>query len=259
MTKNVNAPARPPARHSRRDHVLLNRGMPGSTAPVTTPCAAALLGLQPPPGAPPARAQGRKQGGGAGAAATAASAGGDARLPDLVVIEFTTNESPAAFTMRGRQAYEALVRQVAALPSRPAVVLLHHYAWWKAEGDGAAAGLFYREPEGQLTTYSQVGGWGLGRAGGVRRMDGWWQGRAAARARGTRPPWRAFVAGPWSAAASHHLSAPAPGPAPVLPQYRSEPSARPDPTLLAHTDALAPARRSTTTCPPSRCAPPRTG
>lgn len=35
---------------------------------------------------------------------------------------------------------------------RPAVLLLNHYAWWHAGGDGRAAGLFYPEPEGQFTT-----------------------------------------------------------------------------------------------------------
>lgn len=109
--------------------MLLNRGMPGSTAPVTTPCAAALL-------APHSD-------------------------PDLVVVELSTNESPAAFTSTPRHAYEQLLRSLLDLPSAPAVALLHHYPWWKAAGSGATAGLFFREPEGQLTTYSQVGvgGW----------------------------------------------------------------------------------------------------
>lgn len=46
-----------------------------------------------------------------------------------MVLELSTNESPAPYTSRGRQAYERLVRQLLALPGRPAVVLLHHYPW----------------------------------------------------------------------------------------------------------------------------------
>lgn len=53
--------------------------------------------------------------------------------PDLVVVEFSTNESPGAFTSRGRQSFEALLRALLALPSAPAVVLLHHYPWCVAE------------------------------------------------------------------------------------------------------------------------------
>jgi hypothetical protein len=74
------------------------------------------------------------------------------------------NDSPAAYASKGRAAFEGLLRLLLALPSRPALLLLHHYPWWKAEGDGAAAGLFYREPEGQLTLYSHVRVWE--RAGG---------------------------------------------------------------------------------------------
>lgn len=38
---------------------------------------------------------------------------------------------------------------------------MHHYAWWRAEGDGVDQGLFYvPQAESQLTVFSQVGGGG---------------------------------------------------------------------------------------------------
>jgi hypothetical protein len=73
-----------------------------------------------------------------------------------VVVEFSANDSPAPWPARGRQAYEQLLRALLALPGQPAVVLLHHYPWHKAAGDGATEGLFYIEPELQLTTFAQV-------------------------------------------------------------------------------------------------------
>jgi hypothetical protein len=73
-----------------------------------------------------------------------------------VSVEFTVNDSPTAFTSSARTSFEEMLRRLLAYPSSPAVVLLHHYPWWKAEGDGLTRGLFYREPEGQLTTFSQV-------------------------------------------------------------------------------------------------------
>ncbi len=76
----------------------------------------------------------------------------------MVVVEFSTNDSPSAWTTGGKGAYEGLLRSLLALPGAPAVVLLHHFPWFKAAGDGRSAGLFYREPEGQLTLLSQV--WG---------------------------------------------------------------------------------------------------
>lgn len=71
-------------------------------------------------------------------------------------MEFSVNDPTTSFTSSGRHSYEALLRQLLSLPSRPAVVLLHHYPWWKAAGDGLSSGLFYREPEGQLNTFSYV-------------------------------------------------------------------------------------------------------
>ena len=47
-----------------------------------------------------------------------------------------------------------VIRRLLAYPSRPAVMLLHHYAWWESPGDGLHAGLFYRQPEQDLTMLS---------------------------------------------------------------------------------------------------------
>lgn len=75
---------------------------------------------------------------------------------DLVTLEFTVNESPKApYTSPERRSYEQLIRRLLKLPGRPAVMLLHHYAYWEAHGDGLDRGLFYREPEGQLTAFAQ--------------------------------------------------------------------------------------------------------
>jgi hypothetical protein len=99
---------------------------------------------------------------------------------DLVVVEFSANDSPAFYTSSARHSYEELLRKLLdPLPDltsegsdgngssssgggsgsvwhQPAVVLLHHYPWFKATGDGADRGLYYREPEHQLTMYSYV-------------------------------------------------------------------------------------------------------
>ena len=55
-----------------------------------------------------------------------------------------------------RRAYEHLLRRVLSLDSRPAVVMLHTYQWWRAAGGGVTSGLVYKEPEQQLMTLSQV-------------------------------------------------------------------------------------------------------
>lgn len=77
-------------------------------------------------------------------------------------MEFSTNDSPSPWTSQSKEAYEWLLRSLLALPGAPAVVLLHHFPWFKAAGDGLGAGLYYREPEGQLTLLSHVRGRGRG-------------------------------------------------------------------------------------------------
>ena len=70
---------------------------------------------------------------------------------DLVVLEFSVNDpDDAEFVDPSRKAYEQLLRKVLKRPGAPAVVQLHHYAWWFAHGDGVQFGRFYRPGEGQL-------------------------------------------------------------------------------------------------------------
>ncbi|PSC68081.1 hypothetical protein C2E20_8267 [Micractinium conductrix] len=75
---------------------------------------------------------------------------------DLVSLEFSVNErSDAPFQSIERRSYEQLLRRLLALPGRPAVIMLHHYGWWEAAGDGLDRGLYYRQPEADLTTLAQ--------------------------------------------------------------------------------------------------------
>ena len=82
-------------------------------------------------------------------------------------MEFTFNEpADAPFTWPHRRGFEQMLRKLARLRRAPAVLVLHHYAWWFAAGDGADAGLFYRPAEAQLGTLAQVRrGGGRGAAG----------------------------------------------------------------------------------------------
>lgn len=74
-----------------------------------------------------------------------------------VVVEMTLNDRVVhSFDSPDRRAYEQLVRKALRLPSRPAVLLLHSYAWYYAFGDGATGGLFYPITEGHLTMLSQA-------------------------------------------------------------------------------------------------------
>lgn len=69
-----------------------------------------------------------------------------------MTVEFAINDkADVPLNSPQRKAYEQLIRRLLALPGQPAVVLLHHYAWWMSTGDGRKGGLFYREPEGQHT------------------------------------------------------------------------------------------------------------
>ncbi|KAL4423959.1 hypothetical protein ABPG75_001260 [Micractinium tetrahymenae] len=99
-------------------HVFQNGGMPGSSSGFFAPCVEQLVSPD----------------------------------VDLVTLEFAINDkADVPFASPHRKAYEQLIRRLLALPGQPAVVLLHHYAWWMAAGDGAKGGLFYRQPEGQHT------------------------------------------------------------------------------------------------------------
>jgi hypothetical protein len=59
-----------------------------------------------------------------------------------------------------RKGFEQVLRKLLRLPSRPLVVVLHHYAWWHATHEpyvpGAPAGLFWEGAEMQFTQYAQV-------------------------------------------------------------------------------------------------------
>jgi hypothetical protein len=59
-----------------------------------------------------------------------------------------------------RKGFEQVLRKLLRLPSRPLVVVLHHYAWWFAVQEpfvfGDPAGLFWKGAEMQLTQYAQV-------------------------------------------------------------------------------------------------------
>lgn len=55
-----------------------------------------------------------------------------------------------------RRTYEQVLRRLLRMPSTPAVLLLQAYPWWQAFGDGVTEGLFYREPENELTVLGQV-------------------------------------------------------------------------------------------------------
>lgn len=104
------------------EHVLQNKGIGASTSGIFSVCAEALI----PPDA------------------------------DLVVAEFTFNEpGDQPFASPQRRGFEQLLRKLARLPGAPAVVVLHHYAWWFCHGDGVKGGLYYRAAEAQFATLAQ--------------------------------------------------------------------------------------------------------
>ena len=52
-------------------------------------------------------------------------------LPPTQVVEFTYNEpEDEKFDSPPRRGFEELLRKLLKLHGGPAVVLLHHYAWW---------------------------------------------------------------------------------------------------------------------------------
>ena len=58
----------------------------------------------------------------------------------------------------GRRGFEQLLRRLQAMPSQPSLLLLQLYPWWQAFGDGVTQGLYYREPENQMTVLGQASG-----------------------------------------------------------------------------------------------------
>lgn len=55
-----------------------------------------------------------------------------------------------------RRGFEQLLRRLQAMPSQPSLLLLQLYPWWQAFGDGVTHGLYYREPENQMTVLGQA-------------------------------------------------------------------------------------------------------
>ncbi len=67
--------------------------------------------------------------------------------------------SQISYASKFRRGYEQLLRRLLLLPSKPAVILLQAYPWWMSFGDGFWQGLYYREPETELTVLGQVSSW----------------------------------------------------------------------------------------------------
>ncbi|PSC75343.1 hypothetical protein C2E20_1137 [Micractinium conductrix] len=105
-----------------RDHQLLNKAISATTSAIFAACTESILPQD----------------------------------TDLAVVEFTFNDAEAApYTDAARRGFERLLRSLARLPRRPAVIVLHHWAWHFAHGDGQSGGLFYRPAEAQLTTIAE--------------------------------------------------------------------------------------------------------
>lgn len=93
-----------------------------------------------------------------------------------MVLEFTMNENAdVPFTEPQRRGYEQLLRKLLRMPGPPALLQLHHYAWWRAAEDGVDGGLFYYPmAEAHLYVMSQVGaGHGALPALGTLRCLSW--------------------------------------------------------------------------------------
>ncbi|PSC68097.1 CRT (chloroquine-resistance transporter)-like transporter [Micractinium conductrix] len=74
---------------------------------------------------------------------------------DLAIVEFSFNEFDGDFDTAQRRGFERLLRTLARLPRAPAVIVLHHYAWWFADGHGQSGGVFYAAAEAPLSTMAQ--------------------------------------------------------------------------------------------------------
>lgn len=88
-------------------------------------------------------------------------------------VEFAINDMVPSqpwllYNSSERRAYEGIVRHLLRMPRAPALLLLHVYPFNQAGGDGVTEGLFYREPEGQLTVLAHV----RARMGGARLAAG---------------------------------------------------------------------------------------
>lgn len=70
----------------------------------------------------------------------------------------------APITSPRRHFYEQLLRRLLGRPAAPALLLLHHYSWFLATGDGLDAGLFYNNPESSFHWLAQASSMLLARA-----------------------------------------------------------------------------------------------
>lgn len=50
----------------------------------------------------------------------------------------------------------AMLRRMLQRPSQPTLLLLQYYPWMRSFGDGVTQGLYYREPETEMTVIGQV-------------------------------------------------------------------------------------------------------
>ncbi|PSC68178.1 Acyl-coenzyme A thioesterase THEM4 isoform A [Micractinium conductrix] len=107
-----------------KDHVFVNRGIGGTSSAIYSVCAEHMVQED----------------------------------ADLIVLEFSANDlKDAPFSHPERKGYEQLVRKLLGMWGRPALIQLHHYAWWHAVGDGVEdGGLFYHPAaEAQLGVFAQ--------------------------------------------------------------------------------------------------------
>lgn len=79
------------------------------------------------------------------------------RYIGLYLIAVTWPAVQTSYASPSRRYYEQVVRRLLRMPTNPAVLLLHYYPWWRSPGDGVAEGLYYREPETEMTVLGQVG------------------------------------------------------------------------------------------------------
>ena len=64
--------------------------------------------------------------------------------------------SQVSYASRQRRTYEQMLRRMLQRPSQPTLLLLQYYPWMRSFGDGVTQGLYYREPETEMTVIGQV-------------------------------------------------------------------------------------------------------
>ena len=55
-----------------------------------------------------------------------------------------------------RRTYEQMLRRMLQRPSQPTLLLLQYYPWMRSFADGVTQGLYYREPETEMTVLGQA-------------------------------------------------------------------------------------------------------